>query len=201
MGDNRPNFGQTLRYLRKKAKIGSRELSRKIGKGDAYVSHIENGRIKNLDYETAYQLLKNVGYEESEINGFLEIFGIVDPELEEDLLKQLIKKDEEKQRVLSDPDYQVSQFDDWYYEDKKTLYNLLDNINKSLKNLIDHDYSLAYEIIKNLNNLVLPRTKEEFKFFRELMSFDYSDFSFSDEDREKIIKYIKQLTKQSEGDI
>ena len=50
---NSPYFRVFFKLYRKEMGINARDLSRELGKGDAYISQIESGRIKNVDESTA----------------------------------------------------------------------------------------------------------------------------------------------------
>ncbi|MDG4850869.1 helix-turn-helix domain-containing protein, partial [Peribacillus frigoritolerans] len=72
MGIN--NFGRDIKALRIKRKIGSRELSRLIGKAEAYISQLERGLIKKPDYNTAFAIMKHLGWEEKNIPDLLDSY-------------------------------------------------------------------------------------------------------------------------------
>ena len=45
------NLRSTIRDLRKKKKKRGDELSKELGKGASYISQIENGKIKEIDFD------------------------------------------------------------------------------------------------------------------------------------------------------
>ncbi|MGD6831399.1 helix-turn-helix domain-containing protein [Sutcliffiella halmapala] len=74
------NLGDFIKLWRKIKKVNSIQLSKAVGKSDAYISHIENGRNKNPDYSTLYNVFLNIGIEEEKIEDYLEHFGFLSPE-------------------------------------------------------------------------------------------------------------------------
>ncbi|MFK9119113.1 helix-turn-helix domain-containing protein [Peribacillus frigoritolerans] len=73
-------LGDYVRLHRKSKKINSKELSISVGKSDSYVSHLENGRNKNPDYFTLYEIFKKLGIAEEKIEDYLYYFHILSPE-------------------------------------------------------------------------------------------------------------------------
>ncbi|MGK4040905.1 helix-turn-helix transcriptional regulator [Heyndrickxia oleronia] len=70
------DFGKYIKALRKVRRMNSTKLSKLIGKSSAYISHLENGRYKNPDYETACRILKLLGVSEEEIEPQLRKFHL-----------------------------------------------------------------------------------------------------------------------------
>jgi len=50
-------FATHLRRTRKKENLTTKELSEKIGKSQSYISHLEKGRIKSIDFQLAKKIL------------------------------------------------------------------------------------------------------------------------------------------------
>ncbi|GEM_PF-1774687 len=46
-----------LRRTRRKANLTTKELSLRIGKSQSYISHLEKGRIKSIDFDLAKKIL------------------------------------------------------------------------------------------------------------------------------------------------
>ena len=82
-------FGDILKKLRETAGIGSRELSRKVGMTDAYVSQLERGAIKKPNYFTALTLLKKLSVSAEEREDILERCNISSPNLPQDVSELL----------------------------------------------------------------------------------------------------------------
>jgi transcriptional regulator with XRE-family HTH domain len=57
MNDVSDTFIRFLKMVRTQAKISTRELAEVANKSNAYVSILENGKIKTIDYTTAYKML------------------------------------------------------------------------------------------------------------------------------------------------
>lgn len=53
-------FIQFLKKVRTQAKVNTRELALVAGKSNAYVSILESGKIKTIDFETAYAMLEYI---------------------------------------------------------------------------------------------------------------------------------------------
>lgn len=49
-----------LKMVRKQAKINTRELAEVVGKSNAYISILETGKIKTIEFNTAYKLLEYI---------------------------------------------------------------------------------------------------------------------------------------------
>lgn len=54
------NLRQTIRDLRKKRKKRGDDLSRELGKGASYISQIENGKIKEIDFELLNEIFLKI---------------------------------------------------------------------------------------------------------------------------------------------
>lgn len=66
------NLRQTIRDLRKKKKKRGDELSKELGKGASYISQIENGKIKEIDFELLSEIFHKItDLPENEYNNFL----------------------------------------------------------------------------------------------------------------------------------
>lgn len=66
------NLRQTIRDLRKKKKKRGDELSKELGKGASYISQIENGKIKEIDFELLTEIFHKItDLPENEYNNFL----------------------------------------------------------------------------------------------------------------------------------
>ena len=59
------NLRETIRSLRKKQKIRGDELSKELGKGASYISPIESGKIKEIDFN----LLNNIFHKVTNLSG------------------------------------------------------------------------------------------------------------------------------------
>ncbi|WP_214480991.1 helix-turn-helix transcriptional regulator [Bacillus sp. SM2101] len=192
------NIGDFIKIMRKSKKINSIELSKKVGKSDAYISHIENGRNKNPDYSTLYNIFKIIGTEEKKIEDYLEHFGILSPErlaheeammiarmnpTEEDL-KHMEKEVEYHNQLQEEYGIQMETAgtnDDSSSSDSSDLvYDVIDKnlktINDVLRNMQEDDISNAFELIDGLSKTFnemrtkLPLYRFMIKFFSENIS-------------------------------
>lgn len=112
------SFGESVRKLRTNRKIGSRALSRLIGKAETYISQLERGQIKNPDFDAAYQIMKHLGQPEEDIERhLLTIYGIKSPEFiaawEKKMLEEANMQQEadeahfkRMEELANNPDYQ-----------------------------------------------------------------------------------------------
>lgn len=66
------NLRQTIRDLRKKKKKRGDELSKELGKGASYISQIENGKIKEINFDLLDEIFRKItDLPENEYNNFL----------------------------------------------------------------------------------------------------------------------------------
>ena len=54
------NLRSTIRDLRKSKKKRGDELSKELGKGASYISQIENGKIKEIDFSLLNEIFKRI---------------------------------------------------------------------------------------------------------------------------------------------
>ncbi|PRS04395.1 helix-turn-helix domain-containing protein [Bacillus halotolerans] len=64
-----------IKILRKRNNISSKTLAEKLNKGAAYISQIENFRIKNIDEETTRLILKELNLTDKEIQTVIDHFN------------------------------------------------------------------------------------------------------------------------------
>jgi transcriptional regulator with XRE-family HTH domain len=183
-------FTKGLRLIREKADMGSKELSRLIGKGDAYISQIENGRIKNVDYETAFQILKAVNFKEDQIEDTLDWYGIKSPEREKAEVESELRWIEQQEALNNDPGYQEHLVMQWLDNLSNELKFKNDEIKFALEKLVDKDLSRAEKVVENIYHL-LTSNKEYFDFFCSLFANDFTQISTSE--REQIVRYINEV--------
>lgn len=187
------SFGRNLQLMRKKAGLNSKELSTMVGKSPSYVSQIENDRNKCPDYETAYQLMKLVGYEEMKIDGILEYYGIMSPQKEKALLEAELRYIEEQEKRMSDPDYAEAELERqvnlWLDHMEYDLKQRNDTIFSFFNKLIEKDISRAERFIPNIE--YLTSTKINFDFFFKLIDLDYQ--KLSSEEKEEVLELIERF--------
>ncbi|MBU9714458.1 helix-turn-helix domain-containing protein [Evansella tamaricis] len=150
-------IGDFIKKLRKHKKINSIELSRSVGKSDAYISQIENNRNKKPDYSVLYEVFKQLEIEEKKIEDYLEHFGFLSPEREAHEEALMIERYENP-----DWEYTEQQYDDWNQSTK----NYIETEERKKKNKEIEEQSgmeFIYEIMKadiNDINKVLNNLKE-----------------------------------------
>lgn len=101
------DFPRFLNMVRNKAKVTTRELGNAINKSANYISLLENRKIKTIDFDVAYEMLKYINHKKAFINGndvsniLIETFNIkpqnlIDEELEEVERLELLKIKEQE---------------------------------------------------------------------------------------------------------
>lgn len=185
-------FGKDLKRMRKQVGISSKVLSQKVGKAVTYVSQLERGLIKNPDYNTCYNLLKELGIQEGKIEDILyNHYNIASTEREEAILEQQIKQFEHKcAEEEADPEeYAEKQLHFWLEETSFELRHSNDNLHHMFNVLIDKDITRAETVIKNIESLT--KSKETFDFFCALFEHDYS--AITNDKREHLLHVINEL--------
>ncbi|WP_053361933.1 helix-turn-helix transcriptional regulator [Bacillus sp. FJAT-27251] len=199
-----PNLGLDIKNLRTKKGIGSRELSRLVGKAETYISQLERGLIKNPDYKTLLEIMKHLGYREGSIDELLYAnYHIYSPER----LEAEAAWAEQEAVNAQDPDYQeyllqrqIEQYElqlEWLENEEKELHKKNDQIRNELSFFIDKNLDTFTDVINNLHSAVLSMSKsrEDYNFFTNLFKRDIS--KFSDESKKRIIETIKEEYKYS----
>ena len=62
-------FVEYLKRVRKQGKVTVRELADAIGRSSSYISHLENGRIKSIDFDTAFDMLYYINEKSHKVIG------------------------------------------------------------------------------------------------------------------------------------
>jgi transcriptional regulator with XRE-family HTH domain len=157
-------FGEELKEYREEKGIGSRKLSKLIGKTESYVSQIERGVIKKPSYYIAFNLFKQMDLDVEEIINILNKYQI-SPEstVDNNLASSFELYTDESINNKS------SNVLEWMDEAKRTLRrSTINNINM----FIDKDYSRAISVLENFNSLILDN-KETYDFICTLLNYDY----------------------------
>ena len=162
-------FGQTLKHLREKAKIASKNLSAQVGKATTYVSQLERGLIKNPDYDTCYKLLELVGVEPDSIeqvlinHGFINELNISIEDIEKMTRSEPLRSDSPQKAGKNTRIY------DGKYRDTKEKN---DNIYSIFCALVDTDITRASIVINNVYKLT--REENNLDFLCALLSLNYA---------------------------
>ncbi|MBD8004559.1 helix-turn-helix domain-containing protein [Bacillus norwichensis] len=196
----RPNFdgniGEYLHLLRRSKKINSTELSKAVGKSAAYISQIENGRNKNPDYKTMYEILKHLGIEENKIEDYLYHFNIYSPDYlaweeeraiaamqpptEEDF-EEWQRQSEyfEQQDKIESHERKADQVFKKYFEETPEDDLVYDIIKENIKhmvyvfdNMVEHDLNNAFDLITGLGKVFdeVPTNEHLYKFMIKFFS-------------------------------
>ncbi|PEI50592.1 helix-turn-helix domain-containing protein [Priestia aryabhattai] len=211
------NFGRDIKALRTKRKIGSRELSRLIGKAETYISQLERGLIKKPDYNIAYDIMKHLKFTESNIEGFLYNFHQIkspkriESEADEVAnweekraaeIEEFLSQGQEEDNIVQE--YPLNKFEkkknniesEWMLELIRNLERKNDEIKVELSFNIDKNAQIFEHVIYNLHSLLISMRKdrENFNFFVELFENDLS--TLSKESKEEILKTVKHVRKK-----
>jgi len=195
-------FGKELKGLRMRAGIGSKELSRMIGKAVTYVSQLERGLIKNPDYNACYSLLETVGFPKHHIDQHLETYGIISPKLEEHILNKNVERAmHEEAEKQANPDAYAERWHQWYEDDQVTLLkDATNSLHQMLDLFIDKDLTRAATVIGNMENMLA--SKENFEFLCSLFEFDFAQLDATQ--RLELLftlpKFFNTNLKNNEGD-
>lgn len=173
------DFGKELKQLRTSLGVSSKVLSTKVGKAVTYVSQLENGKIKNPDYNTCYQILTELGLEDPKAKGMLDYFGFISPE------EERANQELDYRRMKQEEDKWIS---GWYEKRFDALYKKHSIFNDEMSRFIQHDISRAEKVINNLAKS--SETAEEFDFLCSLLE---NDFSILDSrNKEKILNLARE---------
>ncbi|MGE1112973.1 helix-turn-helix domain-containing protein [Priestia megaterium] len=210
------NFGRDIKALRTKRKIGSRELSRLIGKAETYISQLERGLIKKPDYNTAYDIMKHLEFTESSIDDFLYNFHQIrspqriESEAQEVAnweekraaeIEELLSQREEGNDIVQEYPMNKRKKDsinigsEWLTDLIKNLEEKNEEIKMELSFNIENNAQVFENIIDNLHSLLISMRKdrENFNFFIGLLQNDLS--KLSKESKYNILKTVKEEMK------
>ncbi|RVT65296.1 helix-turn-helix domain-containing protein [Niallia taxi] len=212
------NFGRDIKALRTNRKIGSRELSRLIGKAETYISQLERGLIKKPDYDTAYDIVKHLGWDENKIEGILDkLYQIKSTEriaaeaavanqnearaaaIEEMWLQRQVDIDSdpvylEKNRLTPD---MINFESEWMQELIDKLEEQNEEIKMELSFNIEKNAKTFESVLNNLHSLLtsMRKDRKNFNFFVDLFKNDLS--ILSEESKDRILITIKEEVKKA----
>ncbi|WJE49882.1 helix-turn-helix transcriptional regulator [Peribacillus frigoritolerans] len=207
------NIGRDIKALRAKRGIGSRELSRLIGKAETYISQLERGLIKKLDYTTAYAIMKHLGFTESGIDEFLDSFyqikspAMIERETEQGanwdaaravkIEEMWIQRQEDND---SDRDYQANNLENdminlesqWMMNLYEKMEEINEEIKKELSFNINKNMQIFEPVINNLYSFLTSMREDRgnFEFFVGLFENDLS--VLNDESKGEILRAVKE---------
>jgi transcriptional regulator with XRE-family HTH domain len=164
------SFGQKVKELRNETGLGSRELSRRIGKTETYVSQLERGVLKKIDFPTGYILLKGLGLNERDILNILDEYGIHAVDTRE---YRHAKSVQIVQYKLTEVNY------NWFDKEVDELKEQIQIISGSLINFVEKDLTRAKKVINNFYHII-NTDKDCFEFFCELFGYDYTQINSSE---------------------
>ncbi|MBT2697026.1 helix-turn-helix transcriptional regulator [Bacillus sp. ISL-40] len=210
------NFGRDVKALRTKRKIGSRELSRLIGKAETYISQLERGLINKPDLRTAYEIMKHLGWEESNIGKFLDDFYQIKSSeriaSEKERAKEEVARAAEieemwiqrQEEINTDPEFHENKFphemvnfeSQWMIDLYKRLERKNEEIKRELSFNIDKNVQTFEPVINNLLSLLtsLRKDRGNFELFVGLFKNDLS--VLSEESKQKILKAVNEEVRE-----
>lgn len=205
------NIGRDIKALRTKRKIGSRELSRLIGKAETYISQLERGLIKKPDFDTAFAIMKNLGWNVENIEDFLSNFyqiyspkRIADEELQLNWHEDRDAKIEEVWIKRNDPEFiaNMVERDNKNFESQwmLDLYEVLESRNEEIKKEltfnINKNAQTFENVINNLHSLLtsMREDRENFNFFVGLFEKDLT--ILNGESKNNILKTVREETER-----
>jgi transcriptional regulator with XRE-family HTH domain len=178
-------FGQTIKHLRKKAKIASKNLSTQVGKASTYVSQLERGLIKNPDYNTCHKLLELVGVDPGCIeqmlvnHGFVKELNTSFEDTEETITSEPLTND------LPANAENNSRIYDRKYKDTKDKN---EKLFKVFGVLVDTDITRASVVINNVYKLT--QDENNLDFLCAILSLNYAQLP--PESRDEILARLRK---------
>lgn len=160
-----PYFRVFFKSYRKELQVNARDLSRSLGKGDAYISQIESGRIKNVDEITARRLLNKIGTNQEDIDKIVYFYFYREPSHynNEELYNQ---RKSYKEKINADPasndlyeslielvDSMRPQASEEDVKRGAEILGRVNSINKTIKILIAADLEAADDLVSKLSEL------------------------------------------------
>lgn len=186
-------FGKELKKIREQVGLPSKPLSETIGKAKTYVSQLERGLIKNPDFNSCVNLLKELSFPMEKIEDFLYSFGIMSEQRKEYELKQNIINLERKEKAKEGSNEEfIRYYYPWLYNDEKSINKLQrknEYLLKVFNSMLENDFSRAEKVITNIVNLT--KSKHSFDVFCSLFEYDF--FSITPVEKERLIQIIQQI--------
>ncbi|WP_337017321.1 helix-turn-helix transcriptional regulator [Oceanobacillus massiliensis] len=197
------SLGEFIKLHRVKQNIKARDLSRELGKGDAYISQIENGRNKQPDYYLLVDIFKKIGIEEVKIEDYLESFEYLSPEREQELVDRQMHKYEmtveeykqyeesEKDIRNSNPEFFINTGDELL---KEIINGRLKKINSILKDASIEESGKGFDLVKNIEQALINMQNNK-KLYLFLQKFFDNNLSLLNE--ESLLKVLNTLYKET----
>jgi Predicted transcriptional regulators len=178
-------FGQTLKHLRKKAKIASKDLSIQVGKATTYVSQLERGLIKNPDYNTCYKLLELIGVKPDCIPQMLINHGFINElHLSIDDIEKMTGAEPSTTDIPPMTGNNLRMYDAKYKDTKdknEKIYNIFST-------LVDTDITRASVVINNIYKLT--QDENTLDFLCAILSLNYAQLP--PESRDEIVARLRK---------
>ncbi|WP_333980517.1 helix-turn-helix transcriptional regulator [Bacillus pumilus] len=145
-----PYFRVFFKSYRKELQVNARDLSRSLGKGDAYISQIESGRIKNVDEATARQLLNKIGTTQEDIDVVVYFYFHTESSRCQESLKRKTGLSISESSYDGTENLRKYQNTKEHLEREKDIFKKLELINFVVKRLISDDILASEKLIDEL---------------------------------------------------
>lgn len=152
----RKEFGEFVRSIRKSAGFTSTALSKMISRSHSYISSVENGNAKNMEYETAYDILAVCGFVKSQIQNQLELYEIY-PEDNPIAIQVATNKNKKRKELSKAVDDFGKKFKEMRERKGVTATDLSLAINKSGNyiSMVERGHCLNLNVFKTYEALLL----------------------------------------------
>lgn len=139
--------------------VNARDLSRELGKGDAYISQIESGRIKNVDESTARWLLNKIGTDQEDIDKIVYFYFYREPShYNNEFMYKHSHTQLKSKSDLSVSDSSSNQCPyltkyenpEEYLKKEKEIMKKLDLVNFVIRRLINDDIATSEKLVTDL---------------------------------------------------
>lgn len=156
---NSPYFRVFFKSYRKEMGVNARDLSRELGKGDAYISQIESGRIKNVDESTARWLLNKIGTDQEDIDKIVYFYFYREPShYNNEFMYKHSHTQLKSKSDLSVSDSSSNQCPyltkyenpEEYLKKEKEIMKKLDLVNFVIRRLINDDIATSEKLVTDL---------------------------------------------------
>ena len=127
------NLRQTIRDLRKKKRKRGDELSKELGKGASYISQVENGKIKEIDFDLLDDIFRKItDLPEPQYNEFLN-------NLLDNVSSHLTKEELQHEKWMHQFNHEIRQ------------YPITDSLVEFIKNELEKLHYTPSEFVKIIN--------------------------------------------------
>lgn len=147
---------------RNRAKISTKKLSKEIGKSSAYISALENGRIKSISFDTVFEILKSINKRTYHIIGRPEDFKNPDEVLREFIVDKLgIFPDEMINRMQEEANASEKR----KIEDMTRIQEKIDKLEMEL--IFQTEFEFIIDLALETHKVLEPKGFDEINEFKQ----------------------------------